>query len=127
MTITGIVETGRGGASRIPDDMFERRRQAAGGSLVRGTMNVRVPDLAGAVAALGTPDFETDKSDHKGSLQWWRVTLRCTALPDGEAGVFVVRQSRTRTDYLEVMGNMRFRDAGVKDGAEVSIQREVQS
>ena len=127
MTITGIVQTGRGGASRIPDDMFKRRRLAAGGSLVRGTMNVRVPDLAGAVAALGTPDFETDKSDRKGPLQWWCVTLRCTALPDDRAEAFVVRHPRTGTDYLEVMGSILFRDAGVKVGAEVFIQREVQS
>ena len=51
----------------------------------------------------------------------------CTALPDGHAEAFVVRHPGTGTDYLEVMGNMLFRDAGVKDGAEVSIQREVQS
>ena len=45
-------------------------------------------------------------------LQWWRVTLGCPALPDGRAEAFVVRHPRTGTDYLEVMGNMRFRDGG---------------
>ena len=123
MKISGIVQTGCGGASRIPVDMFERRREAAGGNLVRGTLNVSVPDLAGAVVALGNPDFETDKKDRKGPLQWWRVTLGCAALPDGRADAFVVRHPKTGTRYLEVMGDMRFRDAGVGDDAEISIER----
>jgi hypothetical protein len=51
--IVGTVESGRGGACRIPEDMFQKRCRAADASLVRGTLNVRVGDLAGAISELG--------------------------------------------------------------------------
>ena len=121
--IVGKVKTGAGQAELIREEVFQARCKAAGVSLVRGTLNVHVADLDGAVVALGTWDFETDRDDCKlGPLRWWHVWVSGNELPAQGVRAFIVRHERTKTKYLEVMSEVYFRELGLGDEHEVRIE-----
>lgn len=121
--IVGKVKAGAGQAKLIPDEVFRARCKGAGVCLVRGTLNVHVADLNGAVLALGTCAFETDRDDCKlGALRWWPVRISGNKLTAREGQTYVVRHERTKTKYLEVMSDVCFREHGLEDDDEVRIE-----
>ena len=126
--ISGKIVSGCGSASRIPDELFRARCEAAEAKLTRGTLNIKVGSLKQALDYLGKPDFETDQSSKKlGPLRWWQVELIPEKAPDGtvESGkTFVVRHHRTGTGELEVMSEIHFRtEAGLDNHSAVRIRR----
>lgn len=119
--IVGHVVPGSGGASRaMVGDKLQDRAAIAGVPLVPGTLNVRVPYLDTTLQVLGPPVHESETDSRVGPLRWWPITLRV----DGtEYDAFVVRHTRTRTRYLEIVADVRFRDLGVVDGTTVELAR----
>jgi CTP-dependent riboflavin kinase len=122
--IHGVVVSGKGGASRaMVGEKLADRSEIAGVPLVPGTLNVLPPQGDGmAVSVLGTPAHESETGSPIGTLRWWPVTLRIVA-----AGVdhpaWVVRHERTGTRHLEIVADVRFRDAGVHDGMATEVER----
>jgi hypothetical protein len=124
MSFQGHIAAGCGSAAAYltsRPDALAARSAAAGVDLFPGTLNLRVDDVDAAVAALGAPDFLTDRDNKRlGPLQWWAVALGCGT--EWAAG-FVVRHGRTRTRYVEAMASGRLRDMGWQDGDEVTVER----
>jgi len=121
--LTGQISSGCGKASKISENKFQARCKAAGATLTRGTLNVRVDDLKNAVSFLGTPDFETDIDDKRlGPLRWWKVKLFATKFKLPENETFVVRHYKTKTNYLELMSTINFSKYGLNKDNVVHIQ-----
>jgi len=121
--ITGEITSGSGLASKIPEEVFVARRKASKVDLLRGTLNVKVPDLEAAIASLGACHSKTDTDNTKnGALRWWNVLILNDKLHNQVVKAFVVRHEITKTKYLEIMSHFNFRDNGFKDGDKVSIE-----
>jgi CTP-dependent riboflavin kinase len=121
--IRGHVRAGQQRASKIPSDVLAARRKVSETELEPGTLNIAVSNLTDVLAKLGEPDFFTDEDNkHIGPLQWWRVLLVLLSNPKQSFPAFIVRHERTRTGYLEVMAQIRLRDAGFQDGEPVEIR-----
>ena len=122
MILRGIVRSGHGTASKVRGDMFAARCLAADANLVRGTLNVTMPDNAAAEEALGEHDFETDTGRTRPPLRWWRVLLH-TVVDLPEAKHFVVRHKNTQIAWFEIMSEVNFREAGVLDDDWIEVLR----
>lgn len=122
--IRGKVDSGRGQARRIPEDMFQARCRAAGTELARGTLNLRTENLEQALIHLGRPDFETDGPENP--LRWWRVELLTEAEghPVAAGKTFAVRHYRTQTGYLEIMSEVHLRtELNIDDGSIIQLRK----
>jgi hypothetical protein len=121
--IHGVVISGQGGASRaMVGEKLRDRSEIAGVPLVPGTLNVLPLRGDGmAVSMLGAPVHESEADSPIGALRWWPVTLRVPAA-SVERPAWIVRHVRTGTRYLEVVADVRFRDAGVVDGMAAEIE-----
>ncbi len=121
--IVGKVGDGFKGASKIPEEVFCARRRAAKANLVRGTLNIFVVDISDAVSYLGEPDFETDRDNLKlGALRWWGVSLQNHKIFNIDTKTFIVRHYNTKTNYLEIMGEVHYRDRfGIINNDEITV------
>lgn len=126
LCVCGTVASGSQKASRLSGLALQERRVASGSTLTAGTLNVDVPDLIHVIKSLPMPMFLTDDHAKGGALRWWEAILRFGRLPDSHYSCFLVRHERTRTGYLELMSETRFRTLGIEDGDQVELALPVE-
>ena len=83
-----------------------------------GTLNVRVPSLAAAVASLGSPEALTEHETRIGPLRWWRAQLLLAG--PNVLDVLVVRGEKSNAPYLEIVSPKRLRSV-LCDGDSVRL------
>lgn len=121
MIIKGVVGKGSGVASQLAEAALKERREASGAELVAGTLNVAVSDLPSVLERLPEPEFLTDHDADRGALRWWRVFVCFPDLSGASYPSFLVRHEQTRTRYLEVMSETRFRSLNIQNGDAVEL------
>lgn len=123
MTVHGAVAPGTGRASRlhIPERLAVRS-DAAGVGLVPGTLNVRVDDVASALAEFGGPRRTTEPWCRIGpGLNVYPATIRSTS---GSVPAVITRSENSRSSRtLEVMAGVSLRATlDLRDGDPVILE-----
>src|SRR5690606_36526309 len=88
---------------------------------VPGTLNVRTSEEPEKIAeAMGPAPWAIEPENRNGPLRMWPVRVTVGTI---ETDAVLVRHTRSRTRYLEIMAPIHFRQFGAKDGLLAKIAR----